>query len=89
MQDLELKMQGGLMREGGRNRGILRYMYSKVVIIHTHAHTHTCSHYPTTRFTAVADTPENRRLAQQSKNQSEVSGWIAGCSLHVLCVHWH
>ena len=26
MQELELKMQGGLMREGGRNRGILRYM---------------------------------------------------------------
>ena len=28
MQELELEMQGGgLMREGGRNRGILRYMY--------------------------------------------------------------
>ena len=27
MQELELKMEGGLMREGGRNRGILRYMY--------------------------------------------------------------
>ena len=26
MQELELKMQGGLMREGGRNRGILRYI---------------------------------------------------------------
>ena len=27
MQELELKMQGGgLMREGGRNRGILRYL---------------------------------------------------------------
>ena len=25
MQELELKMEGGLMREGGRNRGILRY----------------------------------------------------------------
>ena len=25
MQELELKMQGGLMREGGRNRRILRY----------------------------------------------------------------
>ena len=25
MQEFELKMQGGLMREGGRNRGILRY----------------------------------------------------------------
>ena len=25
LQELELKMQGGLMREGGRNRGILRY----------------------------------------------------------------
>ena len=57
-------------------------MYSIVVIIcthtHTRTHTHTCSHYPTTRFTAVADTPENRRLAQQSKNQSEVSGGLAG-----------
>jgi len=30
------------------------------------------THYPTTRFTAVADTPENRRLAQQTKNQSEL-----------------
>ena len=27
MQELELKMEGGLMREGGRNRGILRYMH--------------------------------------------------------------
>ena len=27
MQELELKMQGGLMREGGRNREILRYLY--------------------------------------------------------------
>ena len=32
-----------------------------------------CSHYPTTRFTAVADTPENKRLAAQSKLQSQVS----------------
>nr|NP_001029010.1 LIM and SH3 protein [Ciona intestinalis]XP_009862105.1 LIM and SH3 protein isoform X1 [Ciona intestinalis]XP_026692734.1 LIM and SH3 protein isoform X1 [Ciona intestinalis]BAD93250.1 lasp [Ciona intestinalis] len=30
------------------------------------------THYPTTRFTAVSDTPENKRLAQQQKNQSEV-----------------
>lgn len=30
------------------------------------------THYPTTRFTAVADTPENLRLKQQSKNQSEL-----------------
>ena len=29
MQELELKMQGGLMREGGRNRGILRYYVTK------------------------------------------------------------
>ena len=27
MQELELKMEGGLMREGGRNRGILRYLH--------------------------------------------------------------
>ena len=26
MQELELKMEGGLMREGGCNRGILRYI---------------------------------------------------------------
>ena len=26
MQELELKMEGGLMRAGGRNRGILRYI---------------------------------------------------------------
>ena len=31
MQELELKMEGGLMREGGRNRGILRY-YEKLVL---------------------------------------------------------
>lgn len=30
------------------------------------------THYPTTKFTAVSDTPENKRLAQQSKNQSEL-----------------
>ncbi|XP_033111031.1 LIM and SH3 domain protein 1-like [Anneissia japonica] len=31
------------------------------------------THYPTTKFTQVADTPENKRLAQQSKNQSQIS----------------
>lgn len=30
------------------------------------------THYPTTRFTAVSDTPENKRLAQQTRNQSEL-----------------
>lgn len=30
------------------------------------------AHYPTTRFTAVAETPENLRLAKQQKNQSEI-----------------
>ena len=30
------------------------------------------THYPTTKFTAVADTPENKRLAAQTKAQSEV-----------------
>ncbi|XP_028395804.1 LIM and SH3 domain protein F42H10.3-like [Dendronephthya gigantea] len=32
-----------------------------------------CSpHYPTTKFTVVSDTPENLRLAKQSKQQSQV-----------------
>lgn len=30
------------------------------------------AHYPTTKFTAIADTPENIRLAKQSKQQSQV-----------------
>uniref|UniRef100_G3P455 LIM and SH3 domain protein 1 n=1 Tax=Gasterosteus aculeatus aculeatus TaxID=481459 RepID=G3P455_GASAC len=30
------------------------------------------AHYPRTHFTAVADTPENRRLKEQSKIQSQV-----------------
>jgi hypothetical protein len=30
------------------------------------------THYPTTKFTAVADTPENRRLAKQTANQSNI-----------------
>ncbi|XP_034567005.1 LIM and SH3 domain protein 1 isoform X2 [Notolabrus celidotus] len=30
------------------------------------------AHYPKTSFTIVADTPENRRLKEQSKNQSQV-----------------
>ncbi|XP_038058397.1 LIM and SH3 domain protein 1-like isoform X2 [Patiria miniata] len=30
------------------------------------------THYPTTRFTAVADTPENKRLAKQTANQSNL-----------------
>lgn len=29
-------------------------------------------HYPTTKFTVVADTPENLRLAKQSKQQSQI-----------------
>ena len=33
MQELELKMEGGLMREGGRNRGILRYMHFQWSVI--------------------------------------------------------
>ncbi|XP_072173655.1 LIM and SH3 domain protein 1-like [Diadema setosum] len=31
------------------------------------------THYPTTKFTAVADTPENLRLKKQSQNQSQVT----------------
>lgn len=31
------------------------------------------THYPTTKFTAVSDTPENKRLAQQTRNQSELT----------------
>ncbi|XP_074660605.1 LIM zinc-binding domain-containing Nebulette-like [Tubulanus polymorphus] len=30
------------------------------------------THYPTTHFTAVADTPENRRLAKNTKDQSSI-----------------
>ncbi|XP_041458359.1 LIM and SH3 domain protein Lasp-like isoform X3 [Lytechinus variegatus] len=30
------------------------------------------AHYPTTKFTTVADTPENRRLAKNTKAQSQV-----------------
>ncbi|XP_071477620.1 LIM and SH3 domain protein 1-like isoform X5 [Diadema antillarum] len=30
------------------------------------------AHYPTTKFTTVADTPENRRLAKNTKTQSQV-----------------
>ena len=33
----------------------------------------TPSHYPTTKFTVVSDTPENLRLAKQSKQQSQVN----------------
>ena len=29
-------------------------------------------HYPTTKFTVISDTPENLRLAKQSKQQSQV-----------------
>ncbi|CAB4017474.1 LIM and SH3 domain 1-like, partial [Paramuricea clavata] len=29
-------------------------------------------HYPTTKFTVVSDTPENLRLAKQSKQQSQI-----------------
>ncbi|XP_071952275.1 LIM and SH3 domain protein 1-like [Antedon mediterranea] len=31
------------------------------------------THYPTTKFTAVADTPENKRLAKNTQNQSKVN----------------
>ncbi|XP_003385285.1 PREDICTED: LIM and SH3 domain protein 1-like [Amphimedon queenslandica] len=30
------------------------------------------THYPTTKFTQVADTPENKRLANQTKQQSDL-----------------
>ena len=30
------------------------------------------AHYPTTKFTTVADTPENRRLEKNTKNQSAI-----------------
>lgn len=31
------------------------------------------AHYPTTKFTAVVDTPEGRRLAQNTQNQSQIT----------------
>ncbi|KAK7901922.1 hypothetical protein WMY93_018691 [Mugilogobius chulae] len=31
------------------------------------------AHYPTTKFTAVADTPENLRLKKNSENQSSIA----------------
>ncbi|XP_074652007.1 LIM and SH3 domain protein F42H10.3-like isoform X2 [Tubulanus polymorphus] len=30
-------------------------------------------HYPTTKFTSVADTPENKRIAENTRNQSQVT----------------
>ena len=36
MQEFELKMQGGLMREGGRNRGILRYYHRTQIVYVPH-----------------------------------------------------
>ena len=42
-------------------------------------------HYPTTRHTQVADTPENRRLAQQTKQQSEVGMSFSLCTY--TCIH--
>ena len=50
------------------------------------------SHYPTTRFTQVADTPEGRRLTEQTARQSEV----CACVCVSVCIHtihmyspWH
>nr|XP_006812740.1 PREDICTED: LIM and SH3 domain protein Lasp-like [Saccoglossus kowalevskii] len=42
-------------------------------------------HYPTTKFTAVADTPENLRLKKQQKAQSSVSKRII--SDHKYTIH--
>ncbi|XP_074652014.1 LIM and SH3 domain protein 1-like isoform X8 [Tubulanus polymorphus] len=30
-------------------------------------------HYPTTKFTSVADTPENKRIAENTRNQSQIA----------------
>lgn len=46
-------------------------------------------HYPTTKFTAVADTPENKRLAANTKKQSNVSPFfLLFCSNLLLSVHY-
>ena len=37
-------------------------------------------HYPTTKHTQVADTPENRRIADNTKIQSNVSY----CTYHIF-----
>ena len=44
-------------------------------------------HYPTTKFTAVADTPENKRLAANTKKQSNVSPFLILSNL-LLFLHY-
>ena len=43
-----------------------------MIIITNNSYDYYCRHYPTTKFTAVADTPEQLRLAKQSRQQSQV-----------------
>ena len=43
------------------------------------------SHYPTTKFTQVADTPEGRRLTEQTARQSEVHMYVC-LSVCGICV---
>ena len=56
-----------------------------------------CRHYPTTKHTQVADTPEARRIAENTRIQSQVRGWhelltlvLVGCSLtlSVMSAYW-
>ena len=51
---------------------------------------HLHSHYPTTKFTAVGDTPENLRLKEQQKRQSNVSTCGLGQSYKIVdCCRRH
>ena len=44
VQELWLKMGGGRIREGGRNSGILRYMYVHLIVL---VFVYTCIYYCT------------------------------------------
>uniref|UniRef100_A0A8B9RMZ3 LIM and SH3 protein 1 n=1 Tax=Astyanax mexicanus TaxID=7994 RepID=A0A8B9RMZ3_ASTMX len=51
----------------------VKYCYCKNTLNYLMANCNLCyRHYPKTSFTSVADTPENLRLKQQSKMQSQV-----------------
>jgi len=70
---------GEILFAFSRSRSRFRAIYSSIVRPPTATNSLRmiplagCRHYPTTKHTVVADTPENRRIAKNTKVQSNVS----------------
>ena len=67
------RKQLGALPINGCVCGLIGMSVQTLILFSFLSHPLMSSHYPTTKFTAVSDTPENLRLKKQTAQQSEVS----------------